>query len=325
MLVQIGLFDAAGKVEPHAKRFRRKLKGLIEPLLIPALRSYFRYAPTSLGKTPIWGFMVQRLDGQHSVANVKWGANLEVDVRDACGRKIYFFGVWEPNLTAFVQRRLRHGDAFIDVGANIGYFAVLASKLVGQGGKAVAVEAIPTTYDVLLRNLKRNAALNVRSINQAASDKNEKLEFFTSPDSVVGTSTISKSFGERHGLFARCTVDAAPLCSVLMPEEIRSARIVKVDVEGAELKVMLGLQELLQHGRADLEFAIEVQATSFSQVTSFFRQYGFNAYHMPNDYSAEAYIRPQIAAKLPRITTLPSRLLDMDLIFSRIDAGSLPV
>jgi SAM-dependent methyltransferase len=183
-------------VSPRSKRLPPFARRLIEPLLIPTLHSYFRYAPMSLGKASIWRSVVQRLDGveQHLLAKIEWGAKLEVDTRDSCGRKMYFFGVWEPNLTAFVQRRLRYGDAFIDVGANVGYFSALASKLVGQGGKVVAVEAIPKTYDVLLRNMKRNGALNVRGINQAASDKREKLEFFISPDVVLGTSTVSERF-----------------------------------------------------------------------------------------------------------------------------------
>jgi hypothetical protein len=110
---------------------------------------------------------------------------------------------------------------------------------------------------------------------------------------------------------------------MLMPEEIHSARIVKIDVEGAETNVMLGLDELLRGGRADLEFAIEVQAASFNEVTSYFRRHRFNAYHIPNDYSVKAYITPQIVAELPRITAFPSGLPDIDLVFSRIDADNL--
>ena len=294
---------------------------------MPALHSYIRYARIPFAKAAIWASVVQRLDGleRHVSASMKWGAQLEVDTRDVCGRKMYFFGVWEPNLTAFLDHRLRDGDAFIDVGANVGYFSALAAKLVGHGS-VVAVEAITRTYDVLVRNMKRNALSNVRCINLAASDRHEKLLFFTSGDVVLGTSTTSESFAKRHGHGERtCAVDSAPLSSMLTPNEINCARIVKIDVEGAEAKAIFGLEQLMQSGRPDLEFAIEIQAASFDLAISYFAQRGFNAYHMPNDYSVEAYITPQPVAELVRITAFPSHLKDIDLIFSRIDAPSLRV
>jgi hypothetical protein len=50
---------------------------------------------------------------------------------------IYYFGVWEPNITRWIVRRLASGDMFIDVGANVGYYSLLASKLVGESGSVV--------------------------------------------------------------------------------------------------------------------------------------------------------------------------------------------
>lgn len=56
---------------------------------------------------------------------------------------VYLFGMWEPDLVAFLRRRMRPGDTFIDVGAHIGYVSALASKLVGPRGTVVAIEASP--------------------------------------------------------------------------------------------------------------------------------------------------------------------------------------
>src|SRR2546429_7961962 len=90
--------------------------------------------------------------------------------RDILQQYIYYFGVWEPNLTRWIAQRLAPGDTFIDGGANIGYFTLLASKLVRDSGAGVAIEASPATFDALQRNLARNRARNGGAGNAAGSD-----------------------------------------------------------------------------------------------------------------------------------------------------------
>ncbi len=69
---------------------------------------------------------------------------------------IWLFGIWEPDLTAFIASRLEAGDTFIDVGANIGVFSMLASHHVGSTGSVVAIEASPRVYGELLTTLELN-------------------------------------------------------------------------------------------------------------------------------------------------------------------------
>ena len=64
-----------------------------------------------------------------------------------------FFGVWEPVITKYVADNLREGDVFIDVGADMGYYTILASRCVGASGKVFAVEASGGTYAKLLKNM----------------------------------------------------------------------------------------------------------------------------------------------------------------------------
>ncbi|SCF63177.1 hypothetical protein GA0115259_100393 [Streptomyces sp. MnatMP-M17] len=69
----------------------------------------------------------------------RFGARFAVDTQDLIQRYIYLFGVWEPHMTRWLRGRLEPGDTFVDVGANIGYYSVLASQLVGDGVKVVAI------------------------------------------------------------------------------------------------------------------------------------------------------------------------------------------
>ena len=90
---------------------------------------------------------------------------------DMIGRRIFLFGVWEPEMTAYVEATLRPGGVFIDVGANIGYYSMLASRLVGPSGSVVAIEPSPTNFSELKRNIALNHALNIRAIDMAVGDE----------------------------------------------------------------------------------------------------------------------------------------------------------
>ena len=63
---------------------------------------------------------------------------------------------YEPDVRAALQYFLKLGNTFIDCGANIGYFSVLANNLVGKAGKVISIEANPVTFSLLEANLKAN-------------------------------------------------------------------------------------------------------------------------------------------------------------------------
>ena len=81
--------------------------------------------------------------------------------KDVIQRYCYVFGIWEPNITHWTEAFLREGDLVLDVGANIGYFSLLASQAVGTTGTVVAVEPVPSIVTALKTNLAMNSAANV--------------------------------------------------------------------------------------------------------------------------------------------------------------------
>jgi FkbM family methyltransferase len=298
----------------------------LRSVVISPLRAYFRYFPIPIGKLTVWKYLAAHLWWLESPTKAEtfFGSILNVDARDFCGRFIYYFGSWEPNLTAWIRSRLKPGDCFVDVGANVGYFTMLASTLVGQSGKVVSIEAIRRTFEVLTRNLDANRAGNVRAINMAVWDKEETLTFFISPDTVNGTSTAMPAVAQKWSLDQRCDVRAAPLCALLSSDEIAAARLVKIDVEGAESRVISGMGSMLESGRRDLEVVIEVSTQAFDDIVAFFRKQGFFSYHMENDYSPATYIGAYEAKTPTRLEFAPKAETQVDLIFSRVDAACLP-
>lgn len=318
-------------LKPHIKAFLRSQgftagRTILRYVVIPPLRAYLHYFPLLTGKRTTWKYVGDHLWWLESRAraNTFFGSKIDVDARDGCGRFIYYFGVWEPNLTSFIQNRLRPGDCFVDVGANVGYFSLLASTLVGQSGKVVSIEPIQSTFEVLTRNLHVNHRQNVRAVNIAVWDKEETLTFFTSSEMIIGVSTVLEERADKGVHDTRCKVRAAPLPLLLSPDEIAATRIIKVDVEGAENHVIFGLGPLLDDGRRDLEVAVEVSAAAFDEIVSFFRRRGFFAYQIENAYSVDPYLDGYSIKKPTRLEVAPNGVSQMDVIFSRVDAESLP-
>jgi tRNA G37 N-methylase Trm5 len=89
---------------------------------------------------------------------------------------------WEPVETELLRKLIKPGDVVLDVGANIGYYAVLFGRWVGDGGWVIAVEPEPDNFSLLCRNLAANGSSNVIPLPVAASDRFGELALYLSSD-----------------------------------------------------------------------------------------------------------------------------------------------
>ncbi|MEU9111125.1 FkbM family methyltransferase [Streptomyces sp. NPDC048483] len=303
----------------------------ISETLVTIGRGYVRDAPGCLGKAMLAERFLNpwlRDHPRRRVVRTGFGSEMAVDTRDLIQRFIYLFGLWEPHMTHWLERRLRPGDTFVDVGANVGYYSLLASRLVGGTGKVVAIEATPAFHRRVLLHTEMNRCDNVRAINAAVSDEPRKLTFILASSSNLGAASIVPYEGPAEATFE---VDAYPLPDLLAPEEIASARVIKIDVEGAEGAVVRGMAPILEKLRPDAEITVEVNpermerlGDSVTELLETMREHGFHTYRLPNDYAPGSY-----PAALRRSVAVPVRLRgpvaeESDLIFSRVDAEELP-
>jgi FkbM family methyltransferase len=302
----------------------------LRQVLIPLVRAYVRYAPVVVGKQSFWERIVDPYFAWHShefVAPTRFGSKVAGNTKDVIQQYIYYFGVFEPNLTNWIRQRLSPGDTFIDVGANIGYFALLASKLVGPSGKVVAVEASPTTFGDLMRNLERNRATNVRAVNVAASDQRGTVKLFRGPEHNIGMTGL---FEEQEGIKMEfeCMIEAAPLAEILHADELRQTRLIKVDVEGAEWAVVGGMAPIFESRRPDLEIIIEihpelleVQGKRVGDLMDQFQRAGFYPYQLAKDFLISSHVRPTLPSRPQRLRAPIEE--ESDIVFSRTDADHL--
>src|SRR5919109_5225137 len=123
--------------------------------LTPLLRAYIRWAPWRLGKRTLWTWAGEALARQRRsfVARTRYGFRIAGDQSLIMPRCIYWFGVWEPPLSRWIRGALGPGDTFVDIGANFGYFTLLAARAVGPEGSVVAVEASRASVRRLEENL----------------------------------------------------------------------------------------------------------------------------------------------------------------------------
>ena len=160
---------------------------------------------------------------------------------------------YEPHVTHTMQKILKSGDTFIDVGANIGVHVARATQLVGASGRVIAVEPNTENCRLLLLTIEKNGLHNVTLIPSALSDTGDWTWFGThigSNGGVLPTTgeTLSQGFGFIVPI--RRLDEIAPI----------GTRLIKIDVEGAEISVLRSGLATLQRDRPAIimEFSCEM-------------------------------------------------------------------
>lgn len=160
---------------------------------------------------------------------------------DTNTRKMATIGC-EPEVAHFMMRVLREGDTAIDAGANVGFFTMLMAKLVGPTGRVFAFEPNSDTYCRLCANVLINAKScygddNITLCQNALWDSVRDLPLYTNPHDPGLTSL--RAFKEVNG--------SQYVRTVVLDHSVASAKLIKMDVEGAECHVMAGAVRLLGH------------------------------------------------------------------------------
>lgn len=173
---------------------------------------------------------------------LRFGQSLWVLPNDLIGRNIFYNGLWESPIAAHFYNAIRPSDVVLDVGANIGQYAVLAGARTAGSGKVFAVEPNEAVAGFLARNVAENRlAPHVSVLRVAAWDSETTLFLDEGEHANCGTVEVSEVRTERHSR----GVPARRLDTVLAERGCRKLDIVKLDIEGAELRALHGLTGIL--------------------------------------------------------------------------------
>ena len=158
----------------------------------------------------------------------------------------YYYGNCEANLTSFLLRFLKEGMIFIDVGAHIGFYSMLSSRLVGKHGKIYSFEPTPWTFSLLKENVL--GMENVAPFNLGASESEAEISF---SDYGPGYGAYNSASDEGTMLAAKpkkIIAKTVRLDSFFEKNGIRPD-FIKLDAEGLEYKILKGLSATLQTAR----------------------------------------------------------------------------
>jgi len=132
----------------------------------------------------------------------------------------------------------KSGEVFVDLGAHIGKYALQVARIVGNEGLVIAVEPHPENWQALLKACSLNELGNIVALNVAAFDRDCKLKLF------IGDSSGRHSAKENRGL-GYVEVEARAVDNIIEELNVKRVNWLKIDVEGAELEVLKGLQNTL--------------------------------------------------------------------------------
>jgi FkbM family methyltransferase len=220
------------------------------------------------------------------------GAHLLIDSRDkAIGHYLLCGKPYETQEVDLLRKCLKPGGRFLDIGANIGYFTVLAAKHVGTGGEVVAFEPEPHNFKILKKNIELNDLTNVLIENYAAIDQKRKLTLYLSSynfgDHRIfdGDDDSMENIGRRK---ERVDVQGVRLDDYLRVTHFKPD-FIKIDVQGAENSVLAGLTGTLAECE-DIQLLLEIWpdgmrqfGTDPSEVLNLLAALGLQVFQLQSD------------------------------------------
>jgi len=157
-------------------------------------------------------------------------------------------GIYHPQMTKVFQGTVSKGMTYIDIGANIGYFTLIAAKIVGEEGEIFAFEPEPLNFDLLVKNIALNKYENVIPMQKAISNKDGTAKLFVDRISFGSHSLITP--GKDVHSFGQDTIEVeAQTLDSFFKNYTGKIDLVKIDVEGAELAVLEGMESIINQNK----------------------------------------------------------------------------
>lgn len=251
---------------------------------------------------PIYDFLFQYLWSYPEVIEIQ-GSKMYINVREKDPKMRKTFQSYaldrthEEITTRLFKKTVKEGNIVIDLGANIGYFTLLAANLVGKRGKVYAFEPEPKNYNYLLKNIRLNNYDNVLATQKAVSDKIGRTNLYIC-EHDTGHHTINQYEGIKNykpntdNKETFIEIDTVTLDDFLKNKE-KAVDIIKMDIEGAEVLALSGTKEIIrqnQNIKMFIEFFPLLIKKMGSSPEEFIRKlledYGFSVFVIGKDYDA---------------------------------------
>ncbi|MEA5442683.1 FkbM family methyltransferase [Cyanobium gracile] len=189
-------------------------------------------------------------------------------------------GSYEPTQTAWARECLSEGDRFVDIGANFGWYTMLASTLVGQKGSVFAFEPSPVAAGIIAEAIEENALKNVTLVRAAVGDAVGHEQIYMPVNYSIHSPSVFQSGKD----FTPLKVPLVKLDSYAPLADGIPIKLLKIDIEGYEPNALRGMRELAERGMIKNLFCefnsgwLKRNATTPAQLLEQILSYGFEVH-----------------------------------------------
>lgn len=226
----------------------------------------------------------QRLSGRPALVGSGPGQGLRINAGPDTRR--FTFGEYELPVQQAIVSLVRSGDVCYDIGANIGFFSLLLGRLVGASGMVYAFEPVPRNASTVERNALLNGMENISVLRLALSRDDGTAELLLAHHAG---GAVLKSAGTPPDLAGSLMVQTASVDSLVEQQRIKLPDVVKIDVEGAEMDVLHGMQEVLRKWGPTVILELDDESAAgceakVSLCQAFLHKFGYQTDLIPNAY-----------------------------------------
>lgn len=212
------------------------------------------------------------------------GAGLKFDTHRGSGN--YRAGLNELPVQETLAQHLKPGDVFYDIGANTGFFTMIGARLVGAGGQVYAFEPVPENVAIIRHNVQINDFDHVVVTEKAVSSTSEQGQLMLTRHPGGATLIMDNLPPDATGAVA---VEMVAIDDLVFGANFKSPTFIKIDVEGAEIDVLRGMERVLHTVRPTLLYEIDDQhEEGFNRKAQaceeFLRAQGYTVTRLPNAY-----------------------------------------
>lgn len=229
----------------------------------------------------IWEFFNDRKLAVPMIVPWHHRARLSLYLGNDISRQIYIAGCIDPNEFAFLDRFLEPGMTFLDAGANEGIYSVFAAQLVGSEGTVWAFDPSQREISRLTRNVELNNS-RVRIFPVALADQIGEATMLVAGYGHEGLNTMGQFFHEVEGA-TKELIPVTTLDDIVKENPLERLDFIKIDVEGAELKLLQGAATTLRRYRPLLllevaDRTLRQQGSSREQLLDYLRTLDYELY-----------------------------------------------
>lgn len=195
------------------------------------------------------------------------GLKLYIYPRNEVFRAIYVTGTYDPNTLAVLKHLIHKGDVVLDIGANFGYISLVMSKLAGEQGKVIAIEPSSRDFSRLVDNVSlNNLEENILPFQVAISNEEGPCKLQIAPEERSALNTLGSAFSYKGIVKAGVEDIIATTIDKFVEdqdiEQFEHIDFIKLDIEGSELKALLGAKQTIAKYRPIIMLGINKASLS---------------------------------------------------------------